>query len=211
MKLSCSQKRIIELFFLFIFYPIFLGITSIPLYARLSFAPFIACYLLYLSYKHRVILFKNKKQVQPQKFWKKLSFNLVIIATVTIVYILNTNANLLFNPILHQPLLWAKMIVVYLFFSVLPQEYIYRVFYFNRYQFLFKNQQVFFFVNAFLFSIAHFMFNSTLVLFITFIGGYLFAYTYSKTKSMLWISIEHLIYGSWLFTVGMGKMLGFPI
>jgi membrane protease YdiL (CAAX protease family) len=48
------------------------------------------------------------------------------------------------------------------------------------------------------------------VLAFTFIGGILFAYTYQKTKSTLLVSIEHAIYGCWLFTVGMGTMLGFP-
>lgn len=45
---------------------------------------------------------------------------------------------------------------------------------------------------------------------LTFIGGLLFALTFKKTKSTLLVSIEHAIYGSWLFTVGMGEMLGFP-
>jgi hypothetical protein len=45
---------------------------------------------------------------------------------------------------------------------------------------------------------------------LTFIGGILFAFTFKKTKSTLLVSIEHAIYGCWLFTVGMGEMLGFP-
>ena len=55
------------------------------------------------------------------------------------------------------------------------------------------------------------MFHSLLILLFTFIGGYIFAYTYQKTKSWFWVCAEHAIYGSWLFTVGMGTMLGFPI
>ena len=42
------------------------------------------------------------------------------------------------------------------------------------------------------------------------IGGLLFAFTYSKTKSTLFVLIEHTLYGCWLYTVGMGEMLGFP-
>ena len=65
-------------------------------------------------------------------------------------------------------------------------------------------------VNAALFSLAHIFFKNTLVMILTFIGGILFALTFKKTKSTLLVSIEHAIYGSWLFTVGMGEMLGFP-
>lgn len=61
-----------------------------------------------------------------------------------------------------------------------------------------------------MFSLGHIFFRNTLVLVLTFFGGLLFAITYSKTKSTLLVSIEHAIYGSWLFTVGMGDMLGFP-
>jgi CAAX protease family protein len=66
------------------------------------------------------------------------------------------------------------------------------------------------FVNAIVFSLGHIFFRNTLVLVLTFFGGLLFAYTFSKTKSTLLVSIEHAIYGCWLFTVGMGSMLGFP-
>lgn len=45
---------------------------------------------------------------------------------------------------------------------------------------------------------------------LTFVGGLLFAFTFQKTKSTLLVTVEHAIYGSWLFTVGMGNMLGFP-
>lgn len=211
MKLTKRLKRSIELILLFILYPILLGINSIPLSIRLSFAPFVAIYIIYLSYKHRKKLFKKRKQVKPRQFWYKVSLRWLIIAIATILYVLSMDPNLLFKAILTRPILWIEMIFIYTFLSVIPQEFLYRIFYFQRYRFLFKNSTIFFLVNAFVFSIAHLMFQSFLVLGITFIGGYLFAYTYHKTKSMFWVSVEHLIYGGWLFTVGMGKMLGFPI
>ena len=99
---------------------------------------------------------------------------------------------------------------VYSLFSVYPQELIYRTFFYERYEALVKNEDLFIFINAILFSLAHLFFKSGIVLLITFIGGLLFAYTYFKTKSTLLVTIEHAIYGSWLFTVGMGTMLGFP-
>jgi membrane protease YdiL (CAAX protease family) len=58
--------------------------------------------------------------------------------------------------------------------------------------------------------LAHLFFKNTLVIVLTFLGGILFAITYHKTNSTLLVSIEHAIYGCWLFTVGMGSMLGFP-
>lgn len=66
------------------------------------------------------------------------------------------------------------------------------------------------FLNAIVFSLGHIFFKNSLVIILTFLGGILFAITFNKTKSTLLVSIEHVIYGCWLFTVGMGAMLGFP-
>jgi hypothetical protein len=40
---------------------------------------------------------------------------------------------------------------------------------------------------------------------LTFFGGYLFAYTYAKTRSLLLVSIEHALYGCLLYTIGLGR------
>ncbi|WP_193316028.1 CPBP family intramembrane glutamic endopeptidase [Flavicella marina] len=107
--------------------------------------------------------------------------------------------------------MWITFIGVYTFLSVIPQELIYRSFYFNRYQKLINNKHLLLFMNAIVFSLGHIFFMSPLVLGITFVGGWVFAYTYTNTKSLLLVSIEHAIYGCWLYTVGFGELLGFPV
>jgi len=102
------------------------------------------------------------------------------------------------------------ILFIYSFFSVYPQELIFRTFYFQRYECLFQNKNLFIFINATVFALAHLFFKNSLVIVLTFLGGLLFAFTYKKTKSTLLVTIEHAIYGCWLFTVGMGEMLGFP-
>ena len=204
-------KNSIEFNLFFILYPIFLAISSIPLNYKLYTVPFVFTYVAYVSYLDRKALFFKRNFIKPPYFWKTTSFRLLIVIISSLAYMLFTNKDLLFISILTQPILWIKMIFVYTLFSVIPQEYVYRALYFHRYKDLFKSPNTFFLVNALVFSLGHLMFQSSLVLIITFIGGLLFASTYQKTKSIFWVSIEHLIYGGWLFTVGMGKMLGFPI
>lgn len=211
MRQPSKKYLITELISLFIIFPVFLGINSIPIALKLSFVPFVLIYLIYVCYTHRKKLFKKNKQIKSNQFWKNTAIRLSLIAAATILYVLYIDENLLFKAILTRPKIWFQMILIYTFLSVIPQEFVYRVFYFHRYKELFESLNAYFFINAILFSMAHLMFNSLLVLVMTFIGGYLFALTYHKTKSMFWTSIEHIIYGGWLFTVGMGKMLGFPI
>lgn len=155
---------------------------------------------------------KNKiiSHLNFKKFFKETIYKLLVIVIITTVFVWFTNKGLLFNVLLNKPKLWLIILFVYSFFSVFPQELIYRTFYFKRYNVLFKNETVFILINAIMFSLAHIFFKSFLVMLLTFIGGLLFAYTYNKTKSTLLVSIEHAIYGCWLFTVGMGDMLGFP-
>ena len=154
--------------------------------------------------------FKIGSQLNWRQFFKFTIIQLVVIAILTTLYMWIMDRPNLYVVILNKPFLWLMILFVYSFFSVYPQELIYRTFFFQRYQSLFKNETLFIIINAALFSLAHLFFRKGLVMILTFIGGILFALTFQKTKSTVLVSIEHAIYGCWLFTVGMGEMLGFP-
>ena len=143
-------------------------------------------------------------------FFKQTLIKLFAIIVITTFYVFITNKEALFNILLTKPKFWLFILFFYSVFSVYPQELIYRTFYFQRYSSLFKSKNVFLFVNAIVFSLGHLFFRNPLVMVLTFLGGLLFAITYNKTQSTLLVTIEHAIYGCWLFTVGMGAMLGFP-
>ncbi|MDO6623847.1 CPBP family intramembrane metalloprotease [Oceanihabitans sp. 1_MG-2023] len=135
---------------------------------------------------------------------------MLLIAFLTILFVWFTSKDSLFSVVLHKPLLWLVILFAYSIFSVYPQELIYRTFYFQRYKNLFYNTNWLMLVNAIVFAMAHLFFKNGLVIVLTFLGGLLFAFTYSKSRSTILVTIEHAIYGCWLFTVGMGEMLGFP-
>ena len=111
---------------------------------------------------------------------------------------------------MNKPGLFAFIVLIYTFLSVWPQEVIYRTFFIIRYADLFPSKGLLIFINAILFSLAHVFFRSTLVLVLTFLGGLLFAWTFLRFRSTILVSVEHALYGNWLFTVGMGQMLAFP-
>ncbi len=205
-----SKKHLsIELLLLFVIYPISLSLHAISTCIKLSSTLLILCYLIFVSYQFK--LFKRYKTHKPIHFWRTTLYKLILIALSSGLYVCYLDKASLFKPVLTQPKVWIQFVLIYSFLSVVPQEFIYRSFYFRRYQPLFKHQFIFLMLNIIVFSLAHILFKSGFILGITLIGGALFTYTYQKTKSILWVSIEHAIYGSWLFTIGMGKMLGFPI
>ncbi|TNJ46514.1 CPBP family intramembrane metalloprotease [Tamlana fucoidanivorans] len=150
------------------------------------------------------------KHLNWHLFLKQTLIKFLLIALLTTFFIWFTNKELLFFVVLNKPKLWLMILFIYTVFSVYPQEILYRTFFFYRYETLVKSKIGFVLLNAALFTLGHLFFKNNLVLVLTFIGGLLFAGTYQKTRSTLLVSIEHTIYGCWLFTVGMGNILGFP-
>ena len=200
----------LEFFIIFILIPTSFALSFSP-WVKLSVGLFGFIYVIYVLLKVEHQKFKISKNLDWNLFWKSTFLKLVLIAIITTLFVWITDSASLYSVMLNKPIKWLVLLFVYSFFSVYPQELVYRTFFFKRYDGLFKNEALFIFVNAILFSLAHLFFGSTLVLILTFLGGFLFAYTYKKTQSTLLVSIEHALYGCWLFTVGMGEMLGFPI
>ncbi|WP_400079288.1 CPBP family intramembrane glutamic endopeptidase [Winogradskyella sp. R77965] len=203
------RNRLIEFFLIFVIVPVSF-VLNFPLWIKMIIGVCGFSYIIFILLKVEKNKFKVNENVNWKHFWRQTLFKLLVIALITALYILITDKESLFIVIRTKPLLWIIILFVYSLFSVYPQELIYRTFFFQRYNNLFKNQSLFIIVNAALFSLAHLFFRNTLVMFLTFIGGLLFALTFKNTKSTLLVSIEHAIYGCWLFTVGMGEMLGFP-
>ncbi|WP_405609005.1 CPBP family intramembrane glutamic endopeptidase [Polaribacter sp. Asnod1-A03] len=203
------RYKLFELIIIFIVIPVSFILDYSPLLKLIiGFLGF--AYILYLLIKVEKNTFKITKNIEWKNFWKVTLIKFFSIIIITIIFVWSTDKANLFNVVLNKPKLWLLILLFYSIFSVYPQELLYRTFFFKRYEALFKNEKLFIFINALLFSVAHLLFKNTLVLLLTFIGGILFAYTYKKTRSTLLVSIEHSIYGCWLFTVGMGSMLGFP-
>lgn len=199
----------IELFIIFILIPISFTINYTPI-AKGIIGLLGFVYVIYLLLKVEKMKFKTSPNFKWKQFWTSTLLKLVLIVVITTLYVWFTNKEFLFYVLLNKPEKWVFILFVYSFFSVYPQELLYRTFFFRRYRQLIKNETFFIFLNAILFSVGHIFFKNTLVIVLTFLGGLLFAITYKKTQSTLLVSIEHAIYGCWLFTVGMGDMLGFP-
>lgn len=100
---------------------------------------------------------------------------------------------------------WAIIMVLYPIFSVYPQELVYRTFLFHRYKPLFRSQTALILASAFAFGLMHIVFHHWLSVAMTFAGGLLFAWTYARTRSTLAASVEHALYGCFVFTVGLGS------
>ncbi|WP_370479720.1 CPBP family glutamic-type intramembrane protease [Tamlana flava] len=201
--------KILEFLVAFILVPVSF-VFDYPHYLKLAVGFLGFLYVLFVLLKVENEKFEISKAIDWPRFWKETCLKLILVGVVTTLLVWLTQPNALFSVLVHKPFLWFLLLFVYSIFSVYPQELIYRTFFFKRYSHFFKNEKVLVFINAIMFSLGHLFFRNVLVIVLTFLGGVLFAYTFHRTKSTFLVSIEHALYGSWLFTVGMGAMLGFP-
>lgn len=207
--MQSSVYKLIEFFVAFIVVPISF-VLEYPVLFKMVIGVSGFLYILFVLLRVENNQFKIAKDLNWKLFWNQILLKLLAIIILTTIYVWWFDKTNLFSAVLNKPLLWLAILFIYSVFSVYPQELIFRTFFFQRYEGLFKSKALFIFINAIVFSLAHLFFRNTLVLAITFLGGLLFGLTFYKTKSTLFVTIEHAIYGCWLFTVGMGNMLWFP-
>jgi uncharacterized protein len=104
-----------------------------------------------------------------------------------------------------MPTEWALLLATYPILSVYPQELLYRAFFLKRYETLFPNGRGLWLGSALAFAWLHVIFRNPLAIALTLVGGWFFAQTYGRTQSMRLVCLEHTLYGSLIFSVGLGE------
>jgi len=102
---------------------------------------------------------------------------------------------------------WLLLLVLYPLLSVLPQELIFRTYFFHRYKRIMPHKTVRIFTSAFVFALAHVVYANWVAVLLAFLGGLLFSYTYAQSRSTFVCVIEHSLWGLWMFTLGVGQYL----
>ena len=198
--MTINYFKIAEFFLIFILMPILFLVQVIPLYAVVVVLWFISVYAYY-----------RLKKNNPYKLFKR--FNVYILYLIVIRFILITPFLISFTYAFYEEKLFAFMLehtavycmilILYPLLSVIPQELIFRKFFFERYHFNTNAYGILVF-NALIFGWTHIIFQNYIAVLFTIVGGYMFAHTYKKSKSFSLVCIEHSLYGNLLFTIGLG-------
>ena len=104
-----------------------------------------------------------------------------------------------------MPIEWVLLLATYPVLSVYPQELLYRAFFLKRYAELFPNGRGLWLGSTLAFAWLHVIFRNPLAIALTLVGGWFFAQTYGRTQSMRLVCLEHTLYGSLIFSVGLGE------
>ena len=109
-----------------------------------------------------------------------------------------------------HPFYWLFVMVTYPVFSVFPQGLVYRAYLLHRYRPLLQPDptgppSLLIFASAAAFALMHVVFHNWIAIALTFPGGILIARHYLNSKSLFTSSLEHALYGCFLFTIGLGQ------
>lgn len=94
--------------------------------------------------------------------------------------------------------------ILYPFASVIPQELVYRVYFFHRYRKIVPEKYLLMLSNAIIFGLTHWIYGNWVAPIATFLVSWIFIFNYLKSKSLLNVSLEHYFYGLVMFTIGFG-------
>ncbi|WP_416306361.1 lysostaphin resistance A-like protein [Neptunicella sp. SCSIO 80796] len=152
--------------------------------------------------------FKRKRlgrlsDVRKYRQYLHLSFTLwVAIVTLVCWYWM---PSLFLSLPLQQPYLWLVTLLLYPLLSVIPQELIFRTFFFHRFKKLFPAKILRVGVSSLCFSMLHGLYGNWIAVIVSAAGGLLFGLTYANTKSTLIVVIQHSAWGLLLLTIGVGN------
>jgi hypothetical protein len=141
-------------------------------------------------------------------FWTLASMLAVfVVVGGAIAYYMAQNYPELFLEFPRQrPDTYQRIMLLYPLMSVIPQELIYRTFFFHRYGVLFgRAWWLAIAVNAVLFGLGHVVVGTAFAIYGTMATGLLFALRYALTRSFWAVFVEHALWGAFVFTVGLGR------
>jgi hypothetical protein len=137
--------------------------------------------------------------------WRPTLLRAVVLCTFVGAGVWLFTPERLFLIVRRAPLLWAAIMVLYPLVSVYPQEVLFRAFFFERYRPLIGQGVGAVAAGALLFGGAHVVFGNWLSVVLSGAGGVLFARTYLRSGSLALASLEHALYGNFIFTIGLGE------
>lgn len=194
---------IAELLLLFVAIPLF---TNYQLKGIYNLVPLLIVAVILL------IILLNDQNFQNNQFvrivpvnWKMLIVRFIITSAAVFTFIYFFREKLLYYLPQEKPEKYLLAIGLYPFWSVIPQEIVYRAWYYHRYSRLFPNMKLAVVVNSLLFGFSHIVFDNWIAVIGAFLVSFIFSHTYKKYNSLLIVIIEHFFYGVMIFSLGLGK------
>lgn len=196
------QLLIIEFVVMFIGLPVFVYFEFVKIPKILALLV-VTAYCLSILIRQKAL--RNVDSTTSIKIYlKKILLRFIPVGIIiTLIVVITSPQTLFFFP-RQRPGIWLLVMFFYPILSALPQELIYRTFFFHRYKLIFKSKLTMILMSTVTFGFLHIIYDNLPAVILSMAGGYLFSKTYNETRSLLLVSFEHALYGAYIFTVGLG-------
>lgn len=159
---------------------------------------------IFLRKKHALVFGTDWNAQAFRQGWRFILKRFLILGSLLTALVAVFLPDLFLSMPKQRPNLWAAVMFIYPVLSVWPQEMVYRTFIFRRYQ-PFFDKISFPILSAAAFGFVHILFLNPVAILLTASGGYMFARTYEKSRSLALVCFEHALYGCLIFTIGLGR------
>ena len=189
-----KKQKLIEIFLMTFFFLIFVILFQLQSFIIIMLL--VTSIMISLRFKNEII-----KIILPQKknsFLYFIFFDIFLVISMIALFGNDLFANKLD---LTKYFFILILLLFYLFFSVIPQELIFRFFFFHRYTNFFNKNELLL-VNSLAFSLCHLIYFDIYIFLFSFLGNLLFTLNYMRNKSLLLVIIEHFLIGQTLIILG---------
>ena len=198
-----KKQKLIEIFLITFFFLIFVILFQLQSFIIAMLLVTSLVIILYL--KNEII-----KTILPKKTKSILNFIFFDIFLVISIIIIFGN-DVFTNELDFKKYFFISILLLfYLFFSVIPQEIIFRFLFFYRYKDYFDQNEILL-LNSLVFCFCHIIYFDIYILLFSFFGNLLFSFNYMKNKSLLLVTIEHFLIGQTLIILGFFNNFNFSL
>ena len=191
------KDKYYELLIIFIILPIFSIVTGQEPINNFISMYIISIFYWYFLYRNKVKIFNNNKYSE-----RHVIITFVAIFIFSFSYCYDADNFMVFPK--ENPLTFLLVIFLYPFLSVIPQEIIFRKYFFSKFNALMPRNYLIF-INGLVFSLAHVFFNNYIAIIFTFFGGIYLSWSYLRSESLALVIYEHTLFGTFIFASGLGR------
>ena len=196
-----------EYLFLFWALPILLFIFREHLaYVLMPLIVIVAGVCSYLLFKKGILQCQWQKiKATKARHFRPIVLVFMLLATPVILLIAYFIPDKFLDLPINSTQTWLLVLLLYPVISVIPQELIFRSYFFHRYRKLFRSEHSRWLLSSFSFGLAHLLYANWIAVTMSFFGGLLFGYRFMASKNIGVVIIEHSLWGIFIFTSGLGS------
>ena len=191
------KDKYYELLIIFIILPIFSIVTGQEPINNFISMYIISIFYWYFLYRNKVKIFHNNKYSE-----RHVIITFIAIFIFSFSYCYDADNFMVFPR--ENPLTFLLVIFLYPFLSVVPQEIIFRKYFFFKFNTIMPRNYLIF-INGLVFSLAHVFFNNYIAIIFTFFGGIYLSWSYLRSESLALVIYEHTLFGTFIFASGLGR------